>query len=123
MRANSSPMSSKRAEQRFAWRGAPGEALAVIEEYSPQVIVSDIGMPAEDGYALIRSVRTLPSESKRNVPAIALTAFTRNEDRTRALTEGFNVHIAKPVEPTALIQAVIDLAGQPAATNPLRPST
>jgi signal transduction histidine kinase/ActR/RegA family two-component response regulator len=109
------------AEVRMA--GSTGEAMAAIEEYSPQVIVSDIGMPDEDGYALIRSVRTLPSESKRNIPAIALTAFTRNEDRTRALIEGFNVHMAKPIEPTALVQAVIDLAGQPTATNPLRPST
>jgi CheY-like chemotaxis protein len=58
-------------------------------------------------------VRTLADESKKNIPAIALTAFARNEDRTRALVEGFNLHMAKPVEPTALLQAVSDLAGQP----------
>jgi signal transduction histidine kinase/CheY-like chemotaxis protein len=89
------------------------DALTELERFTPQVIISDIGMPNEDGYALIRSVRTLPAENKRNIPAVALTAFARNEDRTRALVEGFNVHIAKPVEPSALVQAVIDLAGQP----------
>ena len=87
------------------------EAMTELERFTPQVIISDIGMPNEDGYAFIRSVRTLPAETKRNIPAVALTAFARNEDRTRALVEGFNVHITKPVEPSALVQAVIDLAG------------
>jgi CheY-like chemotaxis protein len=87
------------------------EAIAELGRYAPHVLISDIGMPEEDGYALIRSVRTLPAESKRTIPAIALTAFARNEDRTRALVEGFNVHMAKPVEPRALVQAVLDLVG------------
>jgi CheY-like chemotaxis protein len=52
------------------------------------------------------------AEAKKNIPAVALTAFVRNEDRTRALVEGFNVHMAKPVEPTALLKAVVELAGQ-----------
>jgi CheY-like chemotaxis protein len=88
------------------------EAMSELEKDTPHVIISDIGMPENDGYSLIRSVRTLPAETKRNIPAIALTAFARNEDRTRALVEGFNVHMAKPVEPTALVQAAIDLAGR-----------
>jgi CheY-like chemotaxis protein len=88
------------------------EALEVLETYTPDVIISDIGMPGEDGYALVRSIRTLPSEEKRNIPAIALTAFARNEDRTRALVEGYNLHMAKPVEPEALVGAVADLAGR-----------
>jgi signal transduction histidine kinase/CheY-like chemotaxis protein len=92
--------------------GSAREALAELETYTAHVVISDIGMPEEDGYALVRSIRTLPSEEKRNVPAIALTAFARNEDRTRALVEGFNVHMAKPVEPMALVDAVADLAGR-----------
>ena len=87
------------------------DALSVLEGYTPHVIISDIGMPDDDGYVLIRAVRTLASEEKRSIPAIALTAFARNEDRTRALVEGFNVHIAKPVEPTRLVRAVAELAG------------
>ncbi len=87
-------------------------ALSELSTYTPDVIISDIGMPQEDGYALIRNIRTLGEPEKKDIPAIALTAFTRNEDRTRALVAGFNLHIAKPVEPAALVRAVLDLAGQ-----------
>jgi signal transduction histidine kinase/CheY-like chemotaxis protein len=98
--------------------GSVADALREMQSFTPHVIVSDIGMPFEDGYSLIRSVRTLPSEEKKNIPAIALTAFARNEDRTRALVEGFNMHMAKPVEPTALVSAVAQLAGKGAAVAP-----
>jgi signal transduction histidine kinase/ActR/RegA family two-component response regulator len=87
------------------------EALAQIERERVDLIVSDIGMPEEDGYSLIRSIRALPSKEKASIPAIALTAFARNEDRTRALLEGFNVHMAKPVEPAELLLALADLSG------------
>ncbi len=86
-------------------------ALEELEAYTPHLIISDIGMPDVDGYTLIRSVRTLAAAGKARIPAIALTAFARNEDRTRALVEGFNVHITKPVEPAALVQAVLELVG------------
>jgi len=89
------------------------DALSQLQSYTPQVIISDIGMPEDDGYVLIRAIRILDSEEKKAIPAIALTAFARNEDRTRALVEGFNLHIAKPVEPTRLVQAVAELAGRP----------
>ncbi len=88
------------------------DALKELQSFTPQVIVSDIGMPHEDGYQLIRSVRTLSADDKKDTPAIALTAFARNEDRTRALVEGFNLHMAKPVEPNALVDAVAQLAGR-----------
>jgi signal transduction histidine kinase/ActR/RegA family two-component response regulator len=91
--------------------GSAAEALRELETFTPHVIISDIGMPDEDGYSLIRSVRTLAAEDKKSIPAIALTAFARNEDRTRALVEGFNLHLAKPIEPSALVLAVVDLAG------------
>ncbi|HEY6561667.1 MAG TPA: ATP-binding protein [Polyangiaceae bacterium] len=87
-------------------------AIGELQRFTPHLVVSDIGMPGEDGYALIRSIRTLPDEAKRNIPAIALTAFVRNEDRTRALVEGFNRHMAKPVEPSALLRVVADLTGR-----------
>ena len=91
--------------------GSTAEALAALQSFTPHVIISDIGMPDLDGYALIRSVRTLAAAAMRNIPAIALTAFARNEDRTQALVAGFNMHMAKPVEPTALVSAVLDLTG------------
>ncbi|MEY4549626.1 MAG: hypothetical protein RL685_5821, partial [Pseudomonadota bacterium] len=73
------------------------EALRELETFSPNVIVSDIGMPEEDGYSLIRKIRTHADVRTKNIPAIALTAFGRNEDRTSALLQGFNLHMAKPV--------------------------
>ncbi len=98
-------------EVRFARSAA--DALKELETYTPHVIVSDVGMPGEDGYSLIRRIRTLPTAEKKNIPAIALTAFARNEDRARALVEGFNMHMSKPVEPADLITAVASLAGLP----------
>ncbi|MCU0680839.1 MAG: response regulator [Polyangiaceae bacterium] len=79
------------------------EALEHLAGARFDVLVSDIGMPGEDGYALIRRVRAMPPEAGGRTPAVALTAFARGEDRTRALASGFDVHIAKPVEPAELV--------------------
>jgi signal transduction histidine kinase/ActR/RegA family two-component response regulator len=87
------------------------EAVTDLANFTPHVIVSDIGMAEEDGYSLIRRIRTLSAEAKRNIPAIALTAFARNDDRAHALVEGFNQHMTKPVEPAALVSAVAALSG------------
>jgi signal transduction histidine kinase/CheY-like chemotaxis protein len=86
------------------------EAIASLQERRPDVLLSDIGMPGEDGYSLIRRVRSLPDESLAQTPAAALTAFARVEDRDRALREGFQLHVSKPVEPAALAGAVANLA-------------
>jgi signal transduction histidine kinase/ActR/RegA family two-component response regulator len=87
------------------------DALAVLDRYIPDVLVSDVGMPGQDGYSLIRRIRTLPNEALRSLPAIALTAFSRNEDRTRALVAGFSLHLTKPADSAALLEAIIELAG------------
>lgn len=84
------------------------EALREFDRCSPHVVVSDIGMPAHDGYELIARLRALPRGQK--VPAIALTALARTEDRTRALRAGFQVHVAKPVDFTELVAVVQNLA-------------
>jgi CheY-like chemotaxis protein len=76
------------------------------------VLISDIGMTEMDGYDLLRNVRSLPAESGGAIPAIALTAFARSEDRTRALLAGFLAHLAKPVEPSELIATVAAVAGR-----------
>jgi CheY-like chemotaxis protein len=81
-------------------------ALALLEESLPSVIVSDIGMPEVDGYELLRRIRALPASKGGKVPAIALTAFARSEDRILALRAGFLVHVSKPVESSELIAAV-----------------
>ena len=88
------------------------EALQLVERHRPTVMVSDIGMPDVDGYELLKRVRALGSERGGTVPAIALTAFARSEDRTRALHRGFQVHVSKPVEPAELIATVASVAGR-----------
>ena len=90
--------------------GSPTAALDVLAEHTPDVLISDISMPGEDGYSLMRRVRCLQQEAKRNIPAIALTALTRKVDRERAFTAGFDVHLGKPVLPAALVDAVLALA-------------
>ena len=82
------------------------DALVAIEGFNPSLLISDISMPQEDGYMLIRKVRKLDSERSRQIPAIALTAHSREEDRQQALAAGFQAHIAKPVEASALLQAI-----------------
>jgi CheY-like chemotaxis protein len=88
------------------------EALALIQKSAPDVLVSDIGMPKMDGYELLRRVRALEEKTGGKIPAIALTAFARSEDRTRALRAGFLVHVAKPVEPSELVATVASVAGR-----------
>ncbi len=89
------------------------EALALLVRDRPDVLVADIEMPGQDGYALIHSIRALPAHSGSGTPAAALTAFARPEDRWRALDAGFQLHLAKPVEPLGLAIAVAQLAGRP----------
>lgn len=83
------------------------EAFEAIETQIPDVLISDIGMPVEDGYDLIRKLRSLPAERGGNVPAVALTAYARVEDRLRALRSGYQMHVPKPVELAELV-AVAD---------------
>jgi len=88
------------------------EALAVLEPFQPHVLVSDIGMPGEDGYALIRQLRALEANRGGQIPAVALTAYARAEDRTQALLAGFQLHVPKPVDPAELAVVVGNLAGR-----------
>lgn len=88
------------------------EALASILEDRFDVLVSDIGMPEEDGYALIRQVRALTAERGGAIPAVALTAYARSEDRMKAVMAGFQMHVTKPVEPAELLTMVASLAGR-----------
>jgi PAS domain S-box-containing protein len=86
------------------------EALELLRTHAPDVLVSDIGMPGEDGYALIARVRELSPEQGGDTPAVALTAYARTEDRMKAMLAGFQHHLVKPVEPAELITLVAILA-------------
>ena len=86
------------------------EAMQVIAQSKPDVLVSDIAMPGVDGYSLIRQVRTLSSEQGGMIPAVALTAYASEEQRTLALESGFQMHVSKPVDPAELVAVVVKLA-------------
>ena len=86
-----------------------GEALDSMQAWKPDVLIADIGMPVEDGYSLIRKVRALPLEQGGHTPALALTAYARTEDRIRALSEGYQVHLAKPVDRVELATVIDSL--------------
>ncbi|HEY6119061.1 MAG TPA: response regulator, partial [Pyrinomonadaceae bacterium] len=81
------------------------EALNNLQVFKPDVLLSDIGLPIESGYELIRKLRSLPSESS-GIPAVALTAFATEKDRQLALNAGFQVHLVKPVEPDLLVETI-----------------
>lgn len=85
------------------------EVLTVLESFQPDVLVSDIGMPRVDGYTLIRQIRALPPEKGGQTPAIALTAYAREEDRKRAIASGYQQQVTKPLDPDRLVHALISL--------------
>ena len=89
-----------------------GEALKVVQEWQPDVIISDIGMPEVDGYELIRRLRSLPVEKGGKIPAIALTGYASRKDRERALSSGYHQHMAKPIEQLDMINAIAALVGR-----------
>jgi signal transduction histidine kinase/ActR/RegA family two-component response regulator len=89
-----------------------GKALAMLEREQPDVIVSDIGMPEVDGFELIRRIRRRSAGAGGAIPAIALTAFTRQDDRQKAMQAGFNDYLAKPVEPGSLVAHIAQVVGQ-----------
>jgi len=89
---------------------SPNAALARIEDVKPHVLVIDLGMPEMDGFELITRIRQSKDLAIRSIPATALTAFARSEDRTKALRSGFEMHLAKPVDPGELVASVATLA-------------
>ena len=82
------------------------DAFGLFEKHRPDCVISDIGMPDEDGFSLIQQVRALPRHMGGETPAAALTAYARDEDRARILRSGFQAYILKPVEPGQLVVAV-----------------
>ncbi|MDB4988137.1 MAG: sensor hybrid histidine kinase [Myxococcaceae bacterium] len=95
--------------------GSAEEALTLLKQHRFDLLISDIGMPHQDGYALVRQLRTLSTESGGSVPAIALTAYARAEDRVKALRAGYQMHLVKPIDPTELLLVVASLLRRPSA--------
>ncbi|MGH7917858.1 MAG: hybrid sensor histidine kinase/response regulator, partial [Candidatus Binataceae bacterium] len=99
----------REAQAEVATAGSSTEALELVNQWRPDVLIADIAMPGEDGYALISQLRARPSRNGGRIPAAALTAYARVEDRMRALSAGFNLHLAKPVQPAELLAVVASL--------------
>ena len=102
----------RRAEADAMPCSTPREALALLHSWKPHVLLSDIEMPGEDGYSLIRKVRALSEAEESKIPAVALTAYGRPEDRVRSLSAGYSMHVPKPVDPVELGVIVANLAGR-----------
>ena len=98
------------ADVRTAASGA--EALAAFDRDPPDVYVSDIGMPGLDGYEVIRQIRRKPAAAGGHVPAVAVTAYARSEDRRKALIAGFDMHVSKPIEPGELLAIIARLSSR-----------
>jgi signal transduction histidine kinase/CheY-like chemotaxis protein len=96
----------KRRQANVTAVSSAGEAIRAITRKRPDVLVSDIAMPDEDGYGLIKKIRSLENGVSENIPAVAITAYAKDEDRDRALSAGFQIYLAKPVELTELISVV-----------------
>ncbi|MEM1292603.1 MAG: PAS domain-containing protein [Cyanobacteria bacterium P01_H01_bin.162] len=94
------------------------EALAQFHTFKPDILISDLGMPQLDGYSLIKQIRSLSERSGGQVPAIALTAYTRAADQQKSLAHGFQRHVAKPIEIEGLIQTIFELVNAPTDNSP-----
>ena len=86
------------------------EALSILNDWRADVVISDIGMPGQDGYSFVRELRDHPKAEVREVRAIALTAFARDQDRKEAIDAGFDDHLAKPVNAAVLLRKVAQVA-------------
>lgn len=105
-------MMLKRSGAEVVPASTAAEALRVVEEMKPDVLISDIAMPDEDGYELMRKVRRLPAERGGLTPAIALTGYASNKDRDQALAAGYQAHLAKPIEQSQLVNAIAKLVSE-----------
>jgi CheY-like chemotaxis protein len=88
------------------------EAIVALKEWHPDVLISDIGMPHEDGYGLVKKVRKLRSKWAKEITAVALTAYATDEDRNKALSAGFQTHVTKPIEPKELVNSIASAVGR-----------
>ena len=88
-------------------------ALQLLDSTVPDVVISDIGMPGQDGYEFLKELRRRESGRSKRIPAIALTSFSRTQDQEQAKLAGFDLHSSKPLKPHELVQQIRQLAGRP----------
>ena len=103
------------AEVRVA--ASVADALAELAARAPHIVLSDVGMPSQDGYVLIRSLRGHAEPALRRIPAVAITGLARTQDRIELLRSGFQAQLSKPIEPSELVALVASLCGRPAAAS------
>jgi CheY-like chemotaxis protein len=101
----------RRSGARVIAVSSAADALDALRETPASIVVSDIGMPGEDGCSLMMKLRAGTIESCRDIPAIALTAYARTEDRDRIIASGFGMHLAKPIDPADVVRAVRKMSG------------
>jgi signal transduction histidine kinase len=92
-------------------------ALELVDSIGPDILVTDLAMPERDGFSLLRDLRRLPPDRRGNIPAIALTAYARPEDRAKTFAAGFHAHLSKPVDPDALVMAIHHCVGRSATSS------
>ncbi|HKX26447.1 MAG TPA: response regulator, partial [Blastocatellia bacterium] len=102
----------ERAGAELRTANSAAAALDLLRDWRPDVLVADIGMPDQDGYDLIRQIRAREWSGDRRLPAIALTAYTKSDDRLRALTAGYQMHVPKPIEPEELTTVIASVCGR-----------
>jgi CheY-like chemotaxis protein len=100
-------MTLEQCGARVATAGSAAEAMRILEEERPQVLISDIGLPDEDGFSLMRKIRALPTSRGGDIPAIALTGHGAEDDRAQTRGAGFNAHLTKPVAPEEMLEAIL----------------
>ncbi len=102
--------------------GSVAEALVLLDDHCPDVVLSDIAMPGQDGYALVRQLRACEDDTRRLLPVIAVSAHAREEDRSRALRSGFREYLSKPLDPDALVGAITRVRRSARSADPGRGS-
>jgi CheY-like chemotaxis protein len=102
----------KKCGARVTEADSAAAGLKAMSELRPDILLSDLGMPGEDGYSLIEKIRALPGDQGGTVPAAAVTAYASVEDRLRVLRAGFQQHLSKPVEPAELVAVIANLSGR-----------
>jgi CheY-like chemotaxis protein len=88
------------------------DALQAFKEWQPDLLISDLAMPDEDGYTLLRKLRRLKSKRAKEIPAVALSAYASDEDRALSISKGFQMHLPKPIEPEHLITSIASALGR-----------
>jgi len=88
------------------------DALKAFKEWQPDLLISDLAMPNEDGYSLLRKVRRMKSKRAKEIPAVALSAYASDEDRALSLSKGFQLHLPKPIEPEHLVTSIVSALGR-----------